>query len=87
MLQGVNRLFALTINDTTQNVAGNPINITANKVQRDSHSTYSLPKVDITNYNVLIDGRNFYDQPFHDHIKSMMKLQQKKETITQLVSY
>ena len=28
-----------------------------------------LPRVDITNYNVLIDGRNFYDQPINDQIK------------------
>ena len=34
--QGVNRLFVLAFNDTTQNVAGNPINNTANRVQRDS---------------------------------------------------
>ena len=67
--QGVNRLFDLTFNDTTQNVAGNPINNTANRVQRDSHRKYFLPRVDITNYNVLIDGRNFCDQLINDQIK------------------
>ena len=30
---------------------------------------YFLPRVNITNYNVLIDGRNFYDQPINDQIK------------------
>ena len=25
--------------------------------------------INITNYNVLIDGRNFYDQPINDQIK------------------
>ena len=25
--------------------------------------------MNITNYNVLIDGRNFYDQPISDQIK------------------
>ena len=40
-----------------------------NKVDRDSHRKYILPRVDITNYNVLIDGRNFYDQPINDQIK------------------
>ena len=39
------------------------------KVERDSHRKYFLPRVDITNYNVLIDGRNFYDQPINDQIK------------------
>ena len=45
-----------------------------------------LPRVDITSYNVLIDGRNVYDQPISDEIKSMMKLeklQQGKEMIIQ----
>ena len=30
---------------------------------------YFLPRVNITNYNVLIDGRNFYDQPMNDLVK------------------
>ena len=67
--QGVNRLFVLAFNNTTEDVAGNPINNTANRVQRDSHRKYFLPRLDITNYNVLIDGRNFYDQPINDQIK------------------
>ena len=58
--QGVNRLFVLAF-DNTENGA--------NKVERDSHRKYFLPRVDITNYNVLIDGRNFYDQPINDQIK------------------
>ena len=57
---GVNRLFVLAF-DYTEN--GNK------KVERDSHRTHFLPRVDITNYNVLIDGRNFYDQPVNDQIK------------------
>ena len=39
------------------------------KVVRDSHRKYFLPGVKITNYNVLIDGRNFYDQPVNDLVK------------------
>ena len=34
--QGVNRLFVFAFNKTTENVAGNPINNTANRVQRES---------------------------------------------------
>ena len=30
---------------------------------------YFLPRGEIKNYNVLIDGRNFYDQPINDLIK------------------
>ena len=34
-----------------------------NEDGRTSHSTYYLPKVQIKDYNVMIDGRNFFDQP------------------------
>ena len=61
-------MFVLAYNNT-QNVANNPINNTANRVQRDSHRKNFLPRVDITNYNVLTDGRNFYDQLINDKIK------------------
>ena len=57
-----------------------------NKVERNSHRKYFLPIVDITNYNVLIDCRNFYDKQFLIKSKSMMKLeklQQEKEMTTQ----
>ena len=36
---------------------------------RDSRTKYFLPRVDITKHNVLIDGRNFYDQTISDEIK------------------
>ena len=68
-MQAVNRLFVLAFNNTTQNVPGNPINNTANRVQRESHRKYFLPRVQITNYYVLIDGRNLFDQPINDQIK------------------
>ena len=67
--QGVRRLFVLAFNNTTVNVPNNPINNTNNRVLRNSHTKYFLPRVNITNYNVLIDGRNFYDQPINDIIK------------------
>ena len=41
----------------------------AKKVERSSHTKYFFPRVDITNCNVLIDGRNFYDQSINDQIK------------------
>ena len=44
------------------------------KVERDSHRKYFLPRVDITNCNVLIDGRSFYDQPINDQIKKYDKI-------------
>ena len=58
--QEVSRLFVLAFDNTDNG---------DNKVERDSHRKYFLPRVDITNYNVLIDGKNFYDQPINDQIK------------------
>ena len=45
------------------NVLNNPINNT------NSHTKYFLPRVNITNYNVLIDRRIFYDQPINGLVK------------------
>ena len=58
--QGASGLFVLAYNNTNGN---------ADQVERDSHRKYFLPRVEITNYNVLIDGRNFYDQLINDKIK------------------
>ena len=74
--QGVRRLFILAF-DNTEN--GNK------KVERNSHTKYFPSRVNKTNYNVLIDGRNFYDQLI---IKSksttrLERLQQDKEMIIQ----
>ena len=57
--QGLKTLFVLAYSNT----AGN------NQVSVDSYKKYFLPKVKIGNYNIEIDGRNFYDQPMNDSIK------------------
>ena len=54
--QGVKRLVVLAYNDTEGD----------NKVSTDSFKKYFLPRVKIENYNIKIDGRNFYDQPIND---------------------
>ena len=46
--QGVNRLFALAFESDRQST---------------SSKRYYLPNVEIKNYNVMIDGNNFFDQP------------------------
>ena len=46
--QGINRLFILAFENDTQ---------------RTSHSGYYLPNVEIKNYNIVINGENFFDQP------------------------
>ena len=40
-----------------------------NTVTADFHRRYFLPRVKIKNYNIEIDGRNFYGQPINDSIK------------------
>ena len=37
-----------------------------NRVTDDSHRRYFLPRVEIKNYNIEIDGRNFYGQPINN---------------------
>ena len=46
--QGVNRLFVLAFE---------------NDDDRTSHSDYYLPNVEIKDYNIMINGENFFDQP------------------------
>ena len=53
--QGVGRLFVLSF----ENEAG-----------RTSHSTYYLSKAEIKDYNVMIDGKNFFDQPINSDFKT-----------------
>ena len=67
--QGVRRLFVLAFNNNTVDIPNNLINNSNKRVERDSHTKYFLSRVDITNYNVVIDGRNFYDQPINDLVK------------------
>ena len=39
------------------------------QVSVDSFKTYLLPRIKIENYNIEIDGRNFYNQPINGSIK------------------
>ena len=39
-----------------------------------SHSEYYLPKVEIQEYNVKIDGKNFFNQPINNDIKKYKTL-------------
>ena len=70
--QDVNRLFVLVFDDTPADQAADapaPRNLTANQVIRNGYRKYFVPRVDIASYNVLIDGRNFRDQPINDSIR------------------
>ena len=39
------------------------------QVSIESFKKYILPRVKTENYNIEIDGKNFYDQPINDSIK------------------
>ena len=57
--QGVKLLFVFAYNNTEGN----------NQISVDSFKKYFLPRVKIENYNIEIDGKNFYNQPINDSIK------------------
>ena len=50
--QGVNRLFVLAF---------------SNDDYRTSHERYYLPNVEIKDYNIMINGENFFDQPIKNN--------------------
>ena len=56
--QGVKRLFVLAYDNTVDN-----------PVTAYSHRKYFPLRIKIKNYNIEVDGRNFYDQPINDLIK------------------
>ena len=81
-IPGVNKLFVMGFNDNDALQAGNENNgknTLANKVERDSYQQYFLPRVDIKDYKILIDGKNFYDQNISDDFK---KYEEMKNVMT-----
>ena len=60
--QEVNRYFVLLFENNTE---------------RAVHTKYFLPTVEIKNYNIMINGQNFFDQPVKTN----------KEMITPLAAY
>ena len=53
--QGVNNFFILSFE---------------NEEDRKVHTVYYLPKVEIKDYNVMIDGKSFSDQPFKSDMRT-----------------
>ena len=60
--QGVNRLFIMTYNTL------------ANQPTRNGQRKYYLPRIDLEKYNVIIDGRNFYDNPIENDAEKYREL-------------
>ena len=60
--QGANRLFVMACNRAN----GHPT--------RNGQQKYYLPRIDLEKYNVIIDGRNFYDNPIESDIEKYREL-------------
>ena len=60
--QGFNRLFVMAYNRAD----GQPT--------RNGPTKYYLPRIDLEKYNVIIDGRNFYDNPIESDIEKYREL-------------
>ena len=60
--QGVNRLFVMAYNRAN----GQPI--------RNGQRKYYLPRIDLEKYNVITDGRSFYDNPIESYIEKYREL-------------
>ena len=60
--QGVNRLFVMAYNRAN----GQPT--------RNGQRKYYLPRIDLKIYNIIIDGRTFYDNPIESDIEKYREL-------------
>ena len=60
--QGVNRLFVMAYNRAN------------GQSTRNGRIKYYLPRIDLEKYNVIIDGRNFYDNPIESDIEKYREL-------------
>ena len=76
--QGVNKRFVLSFE---------------NRTDREVNTGYFLPKVEIKDYNVMIDGRNFFDQPIrndqisYDNVQKIANGQEDDYTTVCLLDY
>ena len=72
--QGVNRVFVLAFEDDAQ---------------RTGNKRYYIPNVEIKDYNVMIDGKIFFDQPVKNNKVTIVEILEKllvvKEMTIQLV--
>ena len=60
--QGVNRLFVMAYNSADD------------QPTRNGQQKYYLPRISLNKYNVIIDGRNFYDNPIESDIEKYREL-------------
>ena len=65
--QGVNRLFIMAYDATD------------NQYNRNNRRKYYLPRIDLKKYKVIIDGRNFYDNPIESDIEKYRELKKSND--------
>ena len=61
--QGVNRLFVMVYSRANNN-----------QPTKNGQRKYYLPRIDLEEHNVIIDGRNFYDNPIESDIEKYTEL-------------
>ena len=61
--QGVNRLFVMAYSTADKN-----------QPTRNGQQKYYLPRIDLKKYNVIIDGRNFYNNPIESDTEKYREL-------------
>ena len=61
--QGINRLLVMAYSRESNN-----------QPTRDGRTKYYLPRIDLNKYNVIIDGRNFYDNPIESDVEKYREL-------------
>ena len=69
--QGANRLFVMAYNRLA---AAND-----NQFNRNSQQKYYLQRNDLNEYNVIIDGRNFYDNPIENDFEKYRDLKKSND--------
>ena len=70
IFQGVTRLFALSFENINS---------------RTGHTEYFFITREVKNYNVMIDGKNFFDQPVKNKLRTcdnILKIEQVEEMVT-----
>ena len=66
--QGVKRLFLMTYSRADNN-----------QTTRNDQQKYYLPRIDFKKYNVITDGRNFYDNPIESDIEKYRELKKSND--------
>ena len=68
MFQAVNRIFLWFENTTDRTV----------------HTKYYLPTVEIQDYNVIIDGQTFFNQPVKNNLRTYDNIRKIKTGMTRI---